>query len=635
VLPLGNHRLKSVPLIRVTDQSAEIEFIMPNYTAKITDSEIIVGRNEGNHFSIEITPDAGGLNNVIVRVSIPCGPKKIEPWTFLLDDQGARPNVNYLLPANAGTPVKIDPLTEGGQPAPPASYLAWETPSKGIAIGPGTKMKIDVTGLAGNIPPGTARVIVGIRDRGPVSSKPFTEQTLPVEVTLKPDDKTGVKIHYFTASKDYVLHASEEEVILAWHTTSAVKTVTLFKNNVKIWPPYGGSPDLFFLDKPGITSVYRLEAMGDISGSEDADREQLLKDGKLVVRTVTVQVAQAGWNRQPLPQGYPTALMKSLSFKSGKSERLYGVFVDPVTQHAGLYSSATGFPPWRMESNGKDFNQIEVVSDNQSYFLSDMSQSPGVTSGGKLWLVGGSSVDPKRISNEVWYYHKNEQTRIEEWVRCKPGGFSPRMGHCVVDFQNKLWVLGGSDGDSALNDVWSYDQSNQKWSQQTAKANWPARCMFAAAVTPASAGVFGFEKEKMWIYGGTDDPDIIVAKMDLWSTTDGVNWTEEKTLAMGPQRGQPSGATLFWDKGLHLAGSFKSGTKANAADYNGATLSELVYSLSPERFLWEANPVSWGWEQFGGNTFLMQSIVFNRFWFFWSLFQDIQTAPKLNIFIPS
>jgi hypothetical protein len=414
-----------------------------------------------------------------------------------------------------------------------------------------------------------------------------------------------------------------------------VKTVTLFKNNVKIWPPHGGSSDLFFLDKPGITSVYRLEAMGDISGSEDADREKLLKEGKLVERTLTVQVAQAGWNRQPLQQGYPTLLMKALSFRSGESERLYGVFVDPATRHVGLYSSATGFPPWRMESNGKDFSQIEVVSNNQSYRLSEMSQSPGVASGGKLWLVGGSSVDPARISKEVWYYHKNDQTKVEEWVRSNPGDFSARMGHCVVDFQNKLWVLGGSNGNNPLNDVWNYDQSSQKWIQKTAKANWPARCMFAAVATPASPGVFGFEKEKMWIYGGTEDPDEIVAKMDLWSTTDGVTWKEETTLAMGPQRGQPNGATLFWDKGLHLAGSFKLGTKANAGEYNGATLSEMVYSLSAERFLWEANPVSWGWEQFGGNTFLMQSIVFNRFWFFWSLFQNIRTAPKLNIFIPS
>jgi hypothetical protein len=375
---------------------------------------------------------------------------------------------------------------------------------------------------------------------------------------------------------------------------------------------------------------------------DQEDRETLLKEGSLIVLSLTVQVAQAGWNRQPLHQGYPTVLMKALAFGSGESDRLYGVFVDPKTEEIGLYSSATGFPPWRMESNGQDFKDIQAVSDNQTYNLSDMSHSPGVASGGKLWLVGGSSVDPDptQISNEVWYYHKDSNSKQEVWVRDNPGGFSARMGHCVVDFKNQLWVLGGSDGNRPLNDVWSCDPlqddpKKRNWSPITPAAKWPGRCMFAAVATPASEGVPGFEKEKMWIYGGTDDPDIIVAKMDLWSTTDGATWQQENTLMLGPQPGQPNGATMFWDDGLHLAGSFKSGTRADPTDYNGARLSAMVYSLSAERLLWEANPVSWGWEQFGGNTFLMQSIVFNRFWFFWSLFQDIQTAPKLNVFIPS
>lgn len=609
---------------------------MPNYKAEITDSKITVGQNEGNHFSILITADSGDLTNVIVRVSIPCGPEKIEQATFLVDDaQGPRPNVNYLLPDNADTSMKIDPLPEGGQPAPPSGYLVWEIPSKGIVISAGTRMKIEVTGLAGNIPPGKANVIVGIRERGKVTDKPFTEKTLEVVAALKPGDEEGVKIHYFTASKDYVLHASEEEVILSWHTSSAVKTVTLFKNNVKIWPPYGGSDDLFVLDKPGITSVYRLEAMGDVPTSGDtdegADREDLLVKGTLVVRTLTVQVAQAGWNRQPLPQGYPTALMKALSFKSGESERLYGVFVDPkgdAEPRIGLYSSATGFPPWRMEADGKDFRQIEVV-DGQTYSLSEMSHSPGVAGDGKLWLIGGSSVNPSQTSNEVWYYWKNDTTRKEEWVRDKPGPFTPRMGHSVVAFMNRLWVLGGYDENrNPLNDVWSYDLDSKKWSGP-AKASWPQRCMFTAAASP--------DTKQMWLYGGRISPNVTASLTDLWSTTDGVKWQRESTFELGPLPGRPNGATLFWDDGLHLAGSFNARTRGGnppEADA-GATLSAMVYSLCPDRFLWEANPVSFGWEQFGGDPFLMQSIVFNRFWFLWSLFQDIQTAPKLNIFIPS
>ncbi|MBC8031866.1 MAG: hypothetical protein H7Z16_17420 [Pyrinomonadaceae bacterium] len=593
-------------------------------------------QDTGNQFAIQITPadpraDEWASGDIVVRLSIPYGRPETAGNTLLLPDKSARPKVEYRSPADSKDINTIDLLSNDSLPRPPETSVCWETDSSGISVDAGATMRIEVTRLS-KMPDGTATVLVGIRR---TTDDAFSEQS--VAVIVPPDAGSGKpQLHYFVADKDYVLHENEEEVKLYFFTTGAT-AITLYKNNVRVWPPHGGSKNLFYLDKPGITSVYRLEARGGTGNAND-DREKLLKDGNLVVGSLTVQVAQAGWNRQPLQQGYPTVLTKALDFTSGGSERLYGVFVDPATGAIGLYSSETGFPPWRMESKGEDFKEIQVVSGDLTFHLSDMSHSPGVASGGKLWLIGGSSVDPTKTSNEVWYYHKKSATNEGEWVRNNPGPFPARMGHCVVDFKSKLWVLGGSDGSNALNDVRSFDFRTNTWSGP-ATARWPARCMFAAVATPVVNGVTGFEKEKMWIYGGTKDPDIIVAMTDLWSTTDGVTWNQEKAFELGPLPGQPSGATLFWDDGLHLAGSFKAKTKAGAsqddADAGAATLSAMVYSLYPDRFLWEANPVSWGWEQFGGNTFLMQSIVFNRFWFFWSLFQDIQTPPKLNVFIPS
>ncbi len=634
---------------------------MPEYTAEIKDSAVVVAEPDKNHFSIEITPKppTSDLKNVIVRVSIPCGPKKVGEKTFLLKDQAARPTVTYRLPALSDRSVTMDLLSEGAVPKAHENCVAWELTSRGIDIAAGTTIRIEVSRFGGNTPNGKADVVVGLRGRGPVAQNQFTDKTLQVDVSL-PGDEKGLKIHYFDASKDYVLHAGEEEVVLFWQTTTAAKAVALFKNNVKVWPPMDGSSRLPFTDEPAITSVYRLEARTtaeDKSGESPEERGLSLTGQQLVVRSLTVQVAQAGWNRQPLHQGYPTVLMAHKTI-SGESDRLYGVFVDPKTKAIGLYSSATGFPPWKMES---DFNDKEG--------LSKMSHSPGVACGGKLWLIGGSSVHPTKTSNEVWYYHKNKNTSDMEWVRDKnPGKFSARMGHCVVEFLEKLWVLGGSDGTSALQDVWSYDYRTEKWSESPTTANWPARCMFAAVATPAIKDVPVFVKKKMWVFGGTEDPDVINAMTDLWSTTDGITWQKETDFELGPLPGQPNGATLFWDDDrLHLAGTFKvptrdilqvlareigrlsdsenedtkktltalKGNSGDATNFNGATLSAMVYSLCPERLLWEANPVSWGWEQFGGNPFLMQSIVFNRFWFFWSLNKTIKGVPKLNVFIPS
>ena len=672
---------------------------MPDYTAEVIESDIEVGRDEGNKFSIKITASPGDLQNVIVRVAIPCGPEKNSASTFLLKDKNAYAKV---VPTSV-VPTSLSKLKDDAKPAPLANYVSWETPSTGILIAKNSTMQIDVTEFGGNIPNGGAPVIVGIRNRGPADKNDFTEKKLSVPVNLKRGEEQGLKVHYFDASPDYVLHAGEEEVVLSFFATGA-KEVTLFKNNTKIWPPHGGSQDLFFKDKPSITSVYRLEAKGPAANDSD-NREKRLKDGNLVVRSLTVQVAQAGWNRQPLPQGYPTVLMKALDFTSGEPERLYGVFVSPYlftikhfsieelekavkdntipqtlidqfkethepfpdnpklerrkdgvwaigvsnkrylmrwenetlnvyvdpdtpeTKPAiGLYSSATGFPPWKKEPTGKDFMEIE----SGGHKLNEMSHSPGVASGGKLWLIGGSAVDPTKCSNEVWFYQKNDKANEGEWVRDSPAGFAKRMGHCVVEFKEKIWVLGGLDSSGhRLNDVWSYDQNEKdekkKWQEVTANANWPARCLFAALVTP-NIGVRSFDSEKIWIYGGTEDPDTLEPMTDLWSTTDGVTWTDADDYEFDKLAGKPKGATLFWDESrLHLAGSFEL----------AKTLSAVVYSLCAERSLWEANPVSWGWEQFGGNPFLMQSIVFNRFWFFWSLYQKINKAPKLNVFIPS
>lgn len=307
-----------------------------------------------------------------------------------------------------------------------------------------------------------------------------------------------------------------------------------------------------------------------------------------------------------------------------EGDPLYGVFVNPETkpETVGLYSSETGFPPWEKEGD---------IPEN-------MSHSPGVATPGKLWLIGGSSVDRKPLSSEVWCYYKEKRTKEANWFSAGPGGFPKRMGHCVVHFKKKLWVLGGSDGTSPLGDVWSYDYATDgaRWHRETAEAKWTARCLFSAVATPVIEGVTAFNEEKMWVYGGTDSPSVILGKRDLWSTTDGVTWKPEDDLELGPLPGLPNGATLFWDDDrLHLAGSFKAPTRGTAEDYKGGALSAMVYSLCASRQLWEANPVSWGWEQFGGSPFLMQSLVFNRFWFFWSLYRKIEIPPKLNVFIPS
>ena len=85
------------------------------------------------------------------------------------------------------------------------------------------------------------------------------------------------------------------------------------------------------------------------------------------------------------------------------------------------------------------------------------------------------------------------------------------LTHASVVFNNKMWVLGGRDESSNKNDVWS-SSDGINWTQATANAPWTARQEYTSVVF----------NNKMWVLGGYDGS----YKNDVWSSSDGVNWTQ-------------------------------------------------------------------------------------------------------------
>ena len=78
----------------------------------------------------------------------------------------------------------------------------------------------------------------------------------------------------------------------------------------------------------------------------------------------------------------------------------------------------------------------------------------------------------------------------------------------------------GYSGTNAKNDVWtSNDGSN--WTQLTPSANWCPRGAFTSIVF----------NNKMWIFGGDPKGSTSEFKNDIWSSSDGVNWTLETPSA--------------------------------------------------------------------------------------------------------
>src|SRR5690606_13130843 len=63
------------------------------------------------------------------------------------------------------------------------------------------------------------------------------------------------------------------------------------------------------------------------------------------------------------------------------------------------------------------------------------------------------------------------------WTQQRTSGnsaFSDRGSHGVVSFKKRLWVLGGMTGSGRVNDVWS-STDGVSWTQEIANAPWSAR----------------------------------------------------------------------------------------------------------------------------------------------------------------
>ena len=149
--------------------------------------------------------------------------------------------------------------------------------------------------------------------------------------------------------------------------------------------------------------------------------------------------------------------------------------------------------------------------------------SRGVSFNGQLWIVGGATVNSRESasadSSEIW-----RSANGIDWSRVATTGtiFPPRGGHCVVVFQNKLWVIGGWDEvianggtETRLNDVWS-SSDGIAWTKHD-----PAGGVIFEPRVGHEVVVFD---DKLWVIAGNLANDVDVG--DVWSSTDGVTWTE-------------------------------------------------------------------------------------------------------------
>jgi len=195
-------------------------------------------------------------------------------------------------------------------------------------------------------------------------------------------------------------------------------------------------------------------------------------------------------------------------------------FLAPVVQESDRVTMIGGVQ--RVYSNG-----VYQSTNGTSWTeLSPFAQFPSriaqaaVSFLGDLWVIGGTTLE-QGDTNDVW-----RSADGANWTRVTTVGpiFSPRNSHRAIVFNNRLWVIGGwSDPNlggtgERYNDVWS-SADGVNWTQETANAAFAARAGFATA---AHSG-------RLWVFGGAlaDDSNV----NDVWSSVDGITWTEETASA--------------------------------------------------------------------------------------------------------
>ncbi|MCE5229284.1 hypothetical protein LLG95_06765 [bacterium] len=154
----------------------------------------------------------------------------------------------------------------------------------------------------------------------------------------------------------------------------------------------------------------------------------------------------------------------------------------------------------------------EVPQQTARYAPCDLKHPKAAYFKGYFYVIGTKAAIWRSLDGRTW-------DRITD----NPP-FGKRDGHCLLVFNNKLWLLGGSK-DAYLtnyqpqNDVW-YTDDGLKWTRALEHAPWSARFDHAAVVF----------NNKMWIFGGSRSKGVGSKRPDgsmndVWYSSNGLTWT--------------------------------------------------------------------------------------------------------------
>jgi len=253
------------------------------------------------------------------------------------------------------------------------------------------------------------------------------------------------------------------------------------------------------------------------------------------------------------------SMTPSITIPQGLSVSISGSGQLTLSWTANSESDLAGYNIYRSTSSSSDFAKINSSSITaNSYVDSGLSST---TYYYKITAINTSGRESKYsgiISSGV------AASGVTWNQATTSASFSYTEGMAGASLNSKLWITGGSNGSigptSPCSDVWS-STDGITWTNVTSGA-FDRRSQHTSLVF----------NSKIWIIGGANN---ISSLSDVWSSTDGITWTQA-TASAG--FGQRSGhASVVYDNKIWVIGGY-SGGKKNDVWYStdGATWAQAT-----------------------------------------------------------
>ena len=175
--------------------------------------------------------------------------------------------------------------------------------------------------------------------------------------------------------------------------------------------------------------------------------------------------------------------------------------------------------------------------------------SMSVTFAGRMWRMGGFVEKKNRFLpiSEIW-----SSLDGRTWILATiTPGWEARGGGTLVVYNGKLWLLGGTrhpqnEGiEPNFGDVWS-TENGVDWTEVISKAPWKPRAFHSAIA----------HTDRLWVMAGGHWGKNSMLYRDVWSSSDGIKWEEHSSEAAWPGRIRATAASydgLMWVMGGFIA----------------------------------------------------------------------------------